>query len=232
MADAAVIFVGPSRPRDLVADATLEIRPPASRGDVVAAASAGAPVIGVIDGVFHRSLAITPREIRQAAALGARLFGGGSMGALRAVECPDAMTGVGEIHAAFARGELSDDDEVAVTFEPEADRLIAYPLVQIRAVATELAGEHPAARPALAAYVERVRALPFFERSRARLRDLARPLEDHGIVWDTVASWLDDDRTDVKRRDAALVVARVRAAWLAWRQAAHDPRSGRSPHDG
>jgi TfuA protein len=218
MADAAVIFVGPSRPRGLADDSMLEIRPPAARGDVVAAASAGAPVIGVIDGVFHHSLAITPREVRQAAALGARLFGGASMGALRAVECPDAMIGVGEIYAAFARGELSDDDEVAVSFDPDDDRLVAHPLLQIRAVVTELARERPAARPALAGYLDRVRALPFFERTRPRLRDLARALEEDGIPWEAVAGWLDDDRTDVKRRDAALVVARVRAAWLEWSQ--------------
>jgi hypothetical protein len=30
-------------------------------------------------------------------------------------------------------------------------------------------------------------------------------------------SWLDDDRTDVKRRDAALVIAAVRTAWLEQR---------------
>lgn len=214
MAHPAVIFVGPSRPLEFVADDVIIVRPPAARGDLVTAAREGAPVIGLIDGVFHQSLAVTPREVREAAALGARLFGGASMGVLRAIECPDVMTGLGDIHAAFARGELTDDDEVAVTFDPRDHRLAGYPLVQIRAVIAQLAKMHAAATQALNAYLERVRELPFFERTRPRLRDLARPLEIEGISWQAIEGWLDDHRTDVKRRDAAMVIAAVRTAWL------------------
>jgi len=209
-----VIFLGPSRPRGFAAEDMIEVRPPAARGDLVAAAGEGSPVIGLIDGVFHHSLAVTPREVREAAALGVRLFGGASMGALRAVECPDAMTGLGEIHAAFARGELADDDEVAVTFDPRDHEVVAYPLVQIRAVMGQLDREHPAAARALASYLDRIRGLPFFERTRPRLRDLARPLQREGIAWPAIERWLDDDRTDIKRRDAAVVIATVHAAWL------------------
>jgi TfuA protein len=212
VADHAVIFLGPSLPPPRPAIAGVEYRAPAARGDLVAAARSGAGIVGLIDGVFHHQLAVTPREVREAAALGAQLFGGASIGALRACECPEAMTGVGEIHARFARGELTDDDEVAVTFDPATYRLAAYPLVQIRELARLLAERHPDAAGPLTAYVEQVRALAFADRVRGRLRALAGDLARAGVAWAEIEALLDDARTDVKRRDAGAVIDAVRAA--------------------
>ncbi len=207
-----VIFVGPSLRVDRAAGDGLVLRPPARRGDLLAAAQAGAPVIGLIDGVFHQSLAVSPREVREAAACGARLFGGASMGALRAVDCPEAMTGIGEIYAAFMRGELTDDDEVAITFDPGDYRVLAYPLVQLREALRRVAAVLPSSRHALAAYLERVRALPFPERDRPRLRSLAEPLAAAGVTWTDLERWLDDEAADIKHRDARAVIEAVRLA--------------------
>jgi hypothetical protein len=192
--------------------AGVEYRPPAARGELVAVARNGAVIVGLIDGVFHQQLAVTPREVREAAALGAQLFGGASIGALRACECRDAMTGVGEIHARFVRGELTDDDEVAVTFDPITYRRAAYPLVQIRELARLLVERHPRAAGHLTDYVEQVRALPFVDRVRDRLRGLAGDLARVGVAWGEVEALLDDELTDVKRRDAGAVIEAVRAA--------------------
>ncbi|HMG20707.1 MAG TPA: TfuA-like protein [Kofleriaceae bacterium] len=219
MADPAVIFVGPSlRPPRPAAPPGARYAPPAARGDVLAAAERGARVIGLIDGVFHQDLAVTPREIRAAAATGAHLFGGASMGALRACDCPGAITGVGEIYARLAAGELTDDDEVAVAFDPVSHELAAYPLVQIREAARAAAAAHPgagtgtAAGEALRQFVEAARGLPFHDRTRDQLRRAAAPVEAAGIPWPDLAGWLDAPSSDLKRRDALAVVAAVAAA--------------------
>jgi hypothetical protein len=212
MAAASVVFVGPSLGPDRPAVDGIEYRGPAASGELLAAARAGATVIGLIDGVFHQALAVSPREVRTAATTGARLFGGASMGALRAVDCPGAITGVGRIYEAFARGELTDDDEVALSFDPVTGRAVSYPLVQVRAAADLLAVRCPGARSSLAAFVERVRALPFTERSDRRLCEAAHDLAPLGIAWSDVAAALASEACDVKRADALAVIAAVRDA--------------------
>lgn len=214
MADPAVIFVGPSLPPPRPHIAGAGYLPPAARGDVLAAASRGARVIGLIDGVFHQDLAVTPREIRAAAAAGAHLIGGASMGALRACDCPGAMVGVGEVFARFQAGELADDDEVAVTFDPIGHQLVALPLVQVREAVRSAAAHHPPATAALGQFLEDVRRLPFDERTRERLRAAAAAaaIERAGVTWDVLAGWLDAPSSDIKRRDALAVIAAVAAA--------------------
>jgi TfuA protein len=208
----AVIFVGPSLrpPRPEIPGASY--LPPAARGDVLAAAERGVRVIGLVDGVFHQHLAVTPAEIRAAAAAGAQLFGGASMGALRAVDCPGAILGVGDIYARLASRELADDDEVAVTFDPLTGELAAYPLIQIREAARAAATDHPAAAAALACFVDDVRALPFHDRTRDQLRRAAAPVEAAGLSWPALEARLDAPSSDIKRRDALAVIAAVAAA--------------------
>ncbi|UUZ56476.1 TfuA domain-containing protein [Massilia sp. H-1] len=59
------------------------------------------------------------KEILHALALGIRVYGGSSMGALRAAELhPFGMRGVGRIFGDFASGVLEDDDEVALIHGP------------------------------------------------------------------------------------------------------------------
>jgi hypothetical protein len=211
----AAIFVGPSLrpPRPELSGAVY--MPPAARGDVLAAAERGVRVIGLIDGVFHQHLAVTPAEIRAATAAGAQLFGGASMGALRAADCPGAIVGVGEIYARLAAGELADDDEVAVTFDPITGELAAYPLVQIREAARAAAAAHPAAAPALRRFVDDLRALPFHDRTRDQLRCAAAPVEAAGLPWPALAAHLDAPSSDIKRRDALAVIAAVASALRA-----------------
>ena len=211
MAVRGVIFVGPSLrpPRPPITGA--DYRPPAARGDVLQAAREGARVIGLIDGVFHQELAVTPREIRDAAALGARLFGGASMGALRACDCPDVMTGIGEVFEKMHRGELSDDDEVAVTFHPGTYELMAYPLVQIREVVRIAAERDPRNAASLDRFLKEIRQLPFHDRTLEIMRTAAATA---GVPWPALASLLADPATDVKGRDARAVAEAIGAALL------------------
>jgi hypothetical protein len=209
---AGVIFAGPSLRPPRLEYPEVEYRPPAQRGDILRAAEEGISVIGLIDGVFGQSLAVTPTEIRKAARAGMRIYGGASMGALRACECPQSMQGIGAIWSAFKSGELCDDDEVAVTFLPTSFELIAYPLVQVRE-AGRLATEHyPGAKGLLLDFVERVRDRPYYERTLELMHELASPLKAAGVQWPRMEDWLSNSKFDVKHRDALAVAAAVGAA--------------------
>lgn len=129
-----VVFLGPSVPVD-VARAVLDadFRPPARRGDLLRSARDGARIIGLIDGVFFQESAVAHKEILDAIAMGARVIGASSMGALRAAETDVyGMVGVGEIYEAYRRGDLVSDDEVALTFDPVSFAPLSEPLVNIR----------------------------------------------------------------------------------------------------
>src|SRR5262245_47591797 len=103
-----IVFVGPSIPVAL-ARRTLphaEYRPPIRRGDLEHL-SAGR-LVGIIDGVFAQTLAISPGEIREAIDRGVIIYGAASMGALRAAEIPRVI-GVGRIFEMYRAGAIERD---------------------------------------------------------------------------------------------------------------------------
>ena len=115
-----IVFLGPSLER-AAAEKILsaEYRPPAKRGDLLAAAGDGATIIGLIDGVFHQESAVAHREILAAIKQGVTVIGASSMGALRAAEMDTlGMVGIGEMYRMYKSGELESDDEVALVFDP------------------------------------------------------------------------------------------------------------------
>jgi len=82
-----------------------DYRPPARRGDVLAAARDGADIICLIDGVFFQDSSVAHKEILEALQMGVRVIGASSMGALRAAEMDVyGMEGVGEIYRAYRSG--------------------------------------------------------------------------------------------------------------------------------
>jgi hypothetical protein len=129
-----IVFLGPSLEQS-AAEKILqaEYRPPAKRGDLLAAARDGATIIGLIDGVFHQESAVAHREILAAIKHGIQVIGASSMGALRAAEM-DAlgMVGIGAIYRMYKSGELESDDEVALVFDPSSGLALSEPLINIR----------------------------------------------------------------------------------------------------
>ena len=133
-----VVFLGPSLPlaeaRHALAGAV--VLPPAAMGDVLRAVQRHRPeVIAIIDGLFEQTPAVWHKEILHAMAQGVVVFGGGSMGALRAAELVAfGMRGVGRTYEDFAAGRLEDDDEVAVTHlsAEEGYRSLCEPMVNLR----------------------------------------------------------------------------------------------------
>jgi hypothetical protein len=140
-----VIYLGPSLSRreavsTLGVEYDIEFRPPICRGDL-AKLPPDVESVGIIDGEFFQSLAVSTKEILPLLRRGIRMFGAASMGALRACEtCRFGMVGVGEIFRMYCDGTIDGDDEVAVTYEPVTFRCLSDPLVNIRR-ALELAEE-------------------------------------------------------------------------------------------
>lgn len=208
-----MVYLGPSLPvarAQTILDA--EYRPPIRRGDLPRDVAAGYRVFGIVDGVFHQSLSVSVREIRRAIEAGARLYGGSSMGALRAAETyPLGMEGVGEIYRWY-RGEIVDsDDEVALTFDPETGRPLSLPLVNIRATLREAFARGALDRGLHDLVVDAAAALPFPRRNpeNIRLALYERGMEREGEL---ARDLLLRHAVDLKALDAEALLKRIREA--------------------
>lgn len=132
------VFLGPSLPVDearALCDAI--VLPPAAVGDVYRLVRDARPArIAIVDGYFERMAAVWHKEILHALEARVAVYGAASMGALRAAElAPFGMIGVGRVFAAFRRGALVDDDEVAVAHLPGEHGFapVSTALVELRA---------------------------------------------------------------------------------------------------
>ncbi len=112
-----VVFLGPSLPAAAArALAPCTVLPPARQGDVWRAlARRRRPrAIALVDGLFEQVPSVWHRELLDALDQGVAVFGGASMGAIRAAELgPFGMVGVGAIAACYRDG-LEDDAAVAL----------------------------------------------------------------------------------------------------------------------
>jgi len=149
MHDVAV-YLGPSlHPNDARAILDAEYLRPIRRGDL-AKLPVETKVVGIVDGEFFQSLAVSPREILPLLERGVTVFGAASMGAMRAVEAePNGMIGIGEIFRRYRDGTIDGDDEVALIYDSETYRNLSVPLVNIRnalelAVAEDVIGPETA----------------------------------------------------------------------------------------
>lgn len=131
-----IAFVGPSIAR---AEAErvcpgLDLRPPIRRGDLYRAREEGAWGFLIIDGVFMREDAVSPREVVDVLEDGALVVGASSMGALRAADCwPAGARGIGLIYRLYRTGVLASDEEVAVALSLDgSDAAVSLPLVNVR----------------------------------------------------------------------------------------------------
>lgn len=205
-----IVFVGPSLPA-AEASALLpgaRIAPPVAFGDVLRLAQKRQrpPRIAIIDGYFERMAAVWHKEIVFALERGIEVWGAASMGALRAAELSSVgMIGVGSIYRAFARGELSADDEVAVAHLPAAQgyRVVSDALVNLRA---GIAGAPGLTARTRAALVELARARFYRERTWSTLLADAQAAGLPSAQLRKLAAWPKPDR---KAADARLLLRRL-----------------------
>jgi len=136
-----VAFLGPSLPAaEAERIATCRVLPPARSGDLLAVLSARPIAIALVDGVFETVPSVWHHEILEALEAGVAVFGGASLGALRAAELePHGMVGVGRIFRWVKSGIVDDDAEVALLHGPAGwgHAPVTLPLVNVRAAAED-----------------------------------------------------------------------------------------------
>lgn len=217
-----IVFAGPSLAavdpgRWDASDVPIEVRPPAQQGDVLRAVGEQPWALGIIDGYFEWVPAVWHKEILWALSRGVRVYGGASMGALRASElAPFGMRGVGWVYEQFASGELDADDEVTVV-HADADhgfRALSEPLVNIRATLAAAVEQGVVGDDAARSVVELLRGVHYPERTQATLAELARTAMGDDAA-ERLVRWWPAHAIDVKQADAIEVIDRMVADRLA-----------------
>jgi hypothetical protein len=197
-----VIYLGPSMGR---AEATsilqAEYLPPICRGDL-AKLPEKVRTVGIIDGEFFQSLAVSPKEIVALLEKGIKVFGAASIGALRAVETQKLGTiGVGEIFCMFRDGILDGDDEVALVYDSQSYRHLSEPLVNIRRALEIAFAEKVIDEVEMERLVAQVKSRYFPDRSHKYVQSLCPPL----------ASFFEGKTLpDVKYDDARLLLLAIK----------------------
>ncbi|MDP3564910.1 MAG: TfuA-related McrA-glycine thioamidation protein [Methanoregula sp.] len=198
-----IVFLGPSL--DVTSAGRIlpaEYRPPAKRGDLIAAAREGAEIIGLIDGVFHQESAVAHREILAALKGGIRVVGSSSMGALRAAEMDTlGMVGIGEIYRMYKSGELISDDEVALVFDPVSGMSLSEPLINIRFTLTQAQETGVIDAAVHDALLASARSLFYPKRTYPAIVSGAGDLVD-SATRERFLAWVDTHACDQKRNDA------------------------------
>ncbi len=235
-----ILFAGPSLPdAPRLCAGTVEARPPAAHGDVLAAVRAGATAIGIVDGNFEHVAPVWHKEILYALEAGVTVFGAASMGALRAAEC-DAfgMIGIGGIYEDYASGRRVDDADVALLHGPAE---LGYPALSLALVNVEATLDRLETLGRLGGKdLERLRAaaraLFYKDRTWSAILDRAGMAESRGELLQLFLA----SNVDRKREDALALLAVLRdyapqspekrgnwsfRATSLWRMAANQPKT-------
>jgi hypothetical protein len=183
--------------------------PPAAQGDVYRAAKERPFAIGIIDGYFERLPSVWHKEILSALARGIHVFGGGSMGALRAAELATfGMNGIGATFEAFRSGELEDDDEVAVAHGDASTgyRAISEAMVNIRATLSKADADGAISGESRRRFETIAKSLFYPDRSYPRLFAMALEQGVPGSEVEALRRFVAVARLDQKRADALAVL--------------------------
>ncbi len=206
-----IVFAGPSLPgRARPADRRLDWRPPAVAGDAIVAMESRPCVVALIDGLFDEWPAIRHKELLSLIAEGVSVFGGASMGALRAAELHGlGMIGVGHIFDAFRRGLIDADDEVALVHGPAAFDWspLTEPLINVRATLLNAVRRRVIAARDARGLLGVARSIFYKHRTWTAILDAAAANEmiAPGRL-ETFRAWLPAGYVDLKRRDALACV--------------------------
>ena len=146
---------------------------------------------------------------------GVRVIGGSSMGALRAAETAAFGTeGVGEIFSAYASGNLTDDDEVAVTHGDAATgyKQFSLPMVNIRATVELAVKEHRIDENLGDILIKGAKRLYFPERTLPRILGVLFDGNYSSEIHAAVTAAFMKHYVDVKRRDSIAVLNYIKSS--------------------
>lgn len=198
-----VVFLGPSMPlADAMTIVAGDYRPPIRRGDL--SDITPGTVVAIIDGVFDQNLAVSPREILDALGHGVTVFGGASMGALRAAEVPGVI-GIGQVYAWYRDRVITRDDEVALLFDPETYEALTVPTVNVRFAVERLARPGTIDRRTAQDLIRAATEIPFSGRTYRAIAERAG-LSGRSDVADLIGML---EALDLKYRDAQAVLEAV-----------------------
>jgi hypothetical protein len=189
-----------------------EILPPARQGDLYLAAKGGAAILGLVDGYFDQVESVSHKEVLWALSQGVHVYGAASMGALRAAELGSfGMEGVGEVFARYQRGELTDDDEVAVAHAPAEDgyRRTSVAMVDIRATLAAARAACVIGADTHARLVHAAKALFYPDRAYPIVLARAEAEGASAAELSALCAFLPTGRVDQKRRDALALLERL-----------------------
>lgn len=199
-----LVYLGPSLPV-AKAEALLvaDYRPPVKRGDLPERYDG---TVVIIDGEFHQSLSVSPKEILRLLDQGTRVIGASSMGALRAAELRRfGMEGYGWIFESYNSGRIIADDEVALMYTPDELTPLTVPLVNVRYWLHYLETSEYIGPAKASLLFRRARRLFYADRSETRLlaewASIIGPAEIDQLLLASGGSI-----TDVKAADAELVL--------------------------
>lgn len=210
-----IIYLGPSLPLEeakyiLSSDKKREViyAPPIRRGDIPKAVSEGFGVIGIIDGVFFRESAVSPRELMEVLKNGVKIYGASSMGALRASELDRyGMIGVGKIYQWYRNGSLNSDDEVALSFDSEEFIPISEPLVNIRETIKKAINENIISPEESEILFKSAKSLYFPERRWDKIIENSE--KTLGNKLSNFSLFVKNNRVDIKKEDAILLLKKI-----------------------
>jgi hypothetical protein len=207
-----IVFAGPS----LYGEATerfagIDLRPPAGKGDLLRAIRDGGKIVGIIDGTFEYGASIWHKEILFAMRQGVAVFGGASMGALRAAECAEfGMIGIGHVFADYASGRRRSDGDVAMAHAPAplGYKPLTEALVDIDETLTRLAASGKIATNVASRLGKAAAALHFKDRTWPQVLTAAGI---QGTEKDELAVLLRANRISIKTEDALALIDHLRA---------------------
>jgi len=203
-----IVFAGPSVTRQERQDFPDFVwLPPAGQGDVFRCLSHRPSLIGIIDGYFDGTPAVWHKEILHAMSAGVTVFGGASMGALRAAELHSfGMRGVGKIFEAYRDGIFVDDDEVALMHGPAETGYVnlSVAMADIRAALGQAVAQDVIDQHAADGIAGVIKKLHFPERDWSAVRAAAMPISPR------LADWIEHNKVSQKLEDARSLLTEMR----------------------
>lgn len=208
-----IVFSGPTlSPSEIANRSGWVCLPPARRGDIHRALQLKPRIIGIVDGFFQGELSIWHKEILWAMSQGVHVFGCSSMGALRAAELHQfGMRGVGQIFESYRKGELEDDDEVALIHGPQDMDYIGLsePMVNIRATLNKAVSNGILTSKLASKLCENAKQAYYRERNWEALLTVPRDKKKQTSQIREFKDWLPDGKVDAKRDDAFEMIREI-----------------------
>ena len=202
-----LVFAGPTiQPQEVERIFGCSVGPPAARGDIKRAFDSGFRRIVLIDGCIVTSYPPSPMELYDAISGGASIFGGGSIGAVRAVELEgQGMVGHGWVYNSYRSRRIEREDEIVVLMHPRTFVPITVPLVDVRYELMKLCAEERVTRASARNALRILSNLHFSERDA---HTVTAVLLASGIDPYCLAGVIKDGR-GIKRADAMGCISRA-----------------------